>query len=1175
MRDLTPINVRRTEGSPTRAANSQRVLLVKPPFFTPWTPPLGIAILKTFLEERGHTVTCFDYNTDPVLWGTHHEYFAALQKKESISMNDGYSKLWWCLNAHFLMYANGASVELRKELMAKVVRFYSVAVGASIVEALDRLVVRFFQRLDELTDECHLEDYTVIGTSTYTTSLASSLYVLEKAKRVNAAIKTVMGGGVFADDLALGSDNLETLLRSYGFVDHVVLGEGETLMAELLAGTFADKRTISIEDLARLTLPIEEVPPPDFSDFDMKNYYHLTIEGARSCPFQCSFCSETIQWGDYRKKPAEKFVDQVLSLVQQHGIREFFMGDSLMDPYIMGFSRELIGRAADIRYDGYLRADKIAGHRDKARMWARSGLYRVRLGVESASEAVLKAMHKMTTPRTIAEALKSLANAGIRTTTYWIVGFPGETEQNFCETLDFIRDNHRLIYELEAHPYYYYPYGQVGSRFYESFSIYPPDVTDVTRFKVWEIDNVEPTREERYDRLRRISDLASRLGIPNIYTMAERYQAEERWLNLHPQAVEAFAASHAFRAPIELPEAPLPAAAAFTGATPVVVHQISVTEELDTEVLARALAEVARGSEMLQVELVGESYHAAARAGVVGDEMLCVQRLDATIDRDTTCRESVACLASTMAPVPGRSFKAALFTCPDGRCELYLLLHRGVGDGRSAALLCEDLYRAYEMHAAGREVRLQPVSKTFSQLVAERGGWTVTSGDGAASGQRKRRILDLGLNTSRVLFSDLITDLDLTPTEVCVASVARALEGSGAEPIAITYDERWATPELSRTVGPLTTVRVLDLGAAAAADLPALLARVRSCLRSPELADPTAATPACLLDLEAFGELPWLGGDAWRPQGWLELSETVEHPHPIVVRPRLAGDGLRVELSHLDTADLAAQLAQRLAGALQAILDYCAGYQEAKRFWRSELDGRLPAANLEFELGEVGAVAGGWAREETVVDTAVLRRLEETTNVEAAICCLASFSVLLSRLTGNEEVLLLVCLPVDGTAMDLPLQTRPVWSTGCSDFVRHLARGVTAAGRHGAYALTAIDRAQLLKGAAQPFDVLFAYHEPEAAAPAFSVPRGELHQGLALVLEVAKQESHYALRFHYRLERLAVGVVRDLAAHLVSVLDRIAAEPDGQIGEISFAVGAASAAQEQAEIAWATDAFEF
>jgi hypothetical protein len=90
------------------ATNPGSIFLAKPPFFTPWTPPLGIAVLKSYLEQQKFKVRCFDYNTDPLLWDTHHKYFATVQALEDISLNDGYTRLWWILNAHMLAYLMAA-----------------------------------------------------------------------------------------------------------------------------------------------------------------------------------------------------------------------------------------------------------------------------------------------------------------------------------------------------------------------------------------------------------------------------------------------------------------------------------------------------------------------------------------------------------------------------------------------------------------------------------------------------------------------------------------------------------------------------------------------------------------------------------------------------------------------------------------------------------------------------------------------------------------------------------------------------------------------------------------------------------------------------------------------------------------------------------------------------------
>src|SRR5215467_13906366 len=99
------VSITRSESSPgfhPFKGEKGKVLLVRPPYFTPWTPPLGIAILKTFLVNGGHHAQCFDFNADPELWGMHHKYFSVLASVSASTSNDGYSKLWWIFNAHML-----------------------------------------------------------------------------------------------------------------------------------------------------------------------------------------------------------------------------------------------------------------------------------------------------------------------------------------------------------------------------------------------------------------------------------------------------------------------------------------------------------------------------------------------------------------------------------------------------------------------------------------------------------------------------------------------------------------------------------------------------------------------------------------------------------------------------------------------------------------------------------------------------------------------------------------------------------------------------------------------------------------------------------------------------------------------------------------------------------------
>jgi radical SAM superfamily enzyme YgiQ (UPF0313 family) len=888
-----------------------KVMLIKPPYFTPWTPPLGIAILKSFLEQNRFSTKCFDFNVDPELWGMHHKYFATLQEHENVSGNDGYSRLWWILNPHMLAYVNGASPASCAKVIESIAPMYGVRCNRRTVSALLPLVEKFFCRLEELISQVEFEGFAAIGTSTYSTSLAASLFILRQVKQRYPRVLTIMGGGIFADDLALGSDNLATLIDEYPFIDHVVLGEGEVLLLELLEGRIAHKKVLSLSDLQGKTLEMKDVPPPDFSDLSRDSYYHLTIEGARSCPFQCSFCSETVQWGNYRKKPTDIFVDQVVELATKYNNQAFFMGDSLMNPYLNPFASELIKRGAKIIYDGYLRADKPVANPQFAKLWADSGLYRVRLGIESAAARVLSSMNKMITPAVISEVLKNLAKMGIRTTTYWIVGFPGETEKDFEETCNFIREHHKFIYELEAHPYYYYPYGQIGSRLYQCHSLYPDEVTKIIKFKVWEINNADPRREVRYDRLRRLSKLASTLGLPNIYTMADRYQAEDRWHDLHPLAVEAFEGTKGNRGQPALPDLmPIEVmrewqrtfAAGAAGANPVLCYRILVQKEIHEGLLAAAIDQLVSYNEMLQLSLSGGS-SLRALAGPPSPNLVILTLAQNTEDGgeiSPDIRRRIEEIAAEILPEPGASLRVALASKGDSSSELFLLVHRAIADSRGVLLLSEDLFRIYEQLAYGRPVSLRPVSRSFVDLItalAESGRTGECYPDleilysargapetllrhqpyGGSGG--KEDVLRLERDLSARLADSQLDKID--SIAIIVSSLLLSLASELAEEnpvIDILSDYRFCDITLTRTVGPLNQFHRLSPSFLNKDGLPSIGRRLRSILRgsytdgaidgSSNRQD-CAGAPPLLVNLEYLAEDPWLGGNEWRPRGFV------------------------------------------------------------------------------------------------------------------------------------------------------------------------------------------------------------------------------------------------------------------------------------------------------------------
>ena len=80
----------------------------------------------------------------------------------------------------------------------------------------------------------------------------------------------------------------------------------------------------------------------------------------------------------------------------------------------------------------------------------------------------------------IKSTLTALAYAGIKTTTFWVVGYPGETETDFQETLALIEEMADDIFEADCSPFWYFLNAQAGERQWKNKTrpLYPEKVKE-------------------------------------------------------------------------------------------------------------------------------------------------------------------------------------------------------------------------------------------------------------------------------------------------------------------------------------------------------------------------------------------------------------------------------------------------------------------------------------------------------------------------------------------------------------------------------------------------------------------------------------------------------------------------------------------------------------------------
>jgi radical SAM superfamily enzyme YgiQ (UPF0313 family) len=123
----------------------------------------------------------------------------------------------------------------------------------------------------------------------------------------------------------------------------------------------------------------------------------------------------------------------------------FLLTDSTLNPIAAELSKEISKSGVSIYWDGFLRADRHVCNPENTLSWRQGGFYRAMLGLESGSQRVLDLMAKRITVQQSEAALASLAYAGIKTTTFWLFGYPGETEQDFRMTPWILLKNVKTI----------------------------------------------------------------------------------------------------------------------------------------------------------------------------------------------------------------------------------------------------------------------------------------------------------------------------------------------------------------------------------------------------------------------------------------------------------------------------------------------------------------------------------------------------------------------------------------------------------------------------------------------------------------------------------------------------------------------------------------------------------
>ncbi len=279
--------------------------------------------------------------------------------------------------------------------------------------------------------------------------------------RQQAKLKVFMGGSCLID----GAENF---LKWYPeSADVIVTGDGEEPLKQLLsnggdpkgvAGTVYWGSGQTVKEPPVFQKDIDQYGIPDFSGLDLDTYYSpepiIPLLLSRGCYWRkCTFCVHYFSAGDtYRVRSLDSIIEVLRHFVAK-GIRNFSFVDEMIAPgQFVRLAKAIKDAELDITYYAYSKPNKTFTPAILKEI-AESGCKFLLWGLESGNQRILDLMGKGTIVEEVAEVMRNTHAAGIANHVFVIGGFPTETHREFADTLNFLNDNRAYIYATHTGPF--------------------------------------------------------------------------------------------------------------------------------------------------------------------------------------------------------------------------------------------------------------------------------------------------------------------------------------------------------------------------------------------------------------------------------------------------------------------------------------------------------------------------------------------------------------------------------------------------------------------------------------------------------------------------------------------------------------------------------------------------
>jgi len=258
---------------------------------------------------------------------------------------------------------------------------------------------------------------------------------------------------------------------SKDIIDVIVKGEGEKAIVEIFDSLVSEKSLDGIKSIISInnrgefieSFEQEEIEDintitfPDFTDLNLFEYelQEIPLMFSRGCSWRCKFCTVCYQWNKFRTRTADNIFQEITARLQQYKRCEykFQLYDCACNQNMTVLS-QLCDKIIKLNLP-YNKVTFVANAKvipemdyDFLKKMKMAGFVMLRLGIESGSDRVLKLMSKPFKSSEASELLQNMFKIGITSVITIIVGFPGETEEDWDDTVEFLRKNSQYVSDI-------------------------------------------------------------------------------------------------------------------------------------------------------------------------------------------------------------------------------------------------------------------------------------------------------------------------------------------------------------------------------------------------------------------------------------------------------------------------------------------------------------------------------------------------------------------------------------------------------------------------------------------------------------------------------------------------------------------------------------------------------